>query len=1224
MREILQELQAGQGEAAVKRWEEAGFEPFGGEDWEQSYNWLRRVMGYREGVMQAHLQAVLQGSEERQRAVAEKARLIAELQHENKLLKSLSVRSPSRNTSELLVLKAQIASLTQGIAERNAEIADLSAELAISNQEIERLSIVAAHLKVERTSETSENRGEDVLRLLREVQDLKEERKDLKKGLDDCNRLKDIIKHQEILIFDLQKQQKDPQSTLDEELKATKRYIKDLESRHLEEIEDLRALFSTEKQKYAKIVDELEGKEEWRAASERLAVSNAELQSKLAVFEQQASKLQANLKVSEREKRDMEGNLEEAQGTIRAYERSIADLKSQLEDQSMTLMDLNSRAQLEAINSSLQAETQRFSTPNQDDFSSEILLKQSSERLEELQTELQSALSEAQRHYIRAKELEGVAARLDEATTELEILRLEYSQCMEENRAQQASNRSATAELSSKLKDFMGKLATAESTLSLNQSNLRIKEEEIVQLTELIEQYKRQIQDCRDLLAGELPHSKRAKAYAAGLACDWDLVGKISDQLGTIEDLKASLEAVEKECGELKSAHLAAQQEASEYRGLSETLKTQLSQAQSAFKAQEVDYKERLDTFQWSLQEQKDALRQSHEDLVRRSADLQTELQQYSSQRQALTEREREAQEREFALQMQKEATFQRERELNQQREREFTQSRESEVLSSDEARRLSELSALNVSEVAESIGNMLEQWKRSLSPTLQSKLKTRKIVAKGEISADLSSIKAAVAAIIEDFGVVGEPKALDTSTEYENTLNFAQRLLQRFDRDGGHVEEALVVQIIMEKLYLEREIKKKAEQLLGDERFLARSEGLKEEGNRVKWVTTRWQESENEAYRLRSQFCENTKRLQDFFEEKGVGDKGGETVAELRKQVKTLRKELQEQTARVKAVEEAKRQEVVVAKPLAQQSAVDSLLKDMKAQQAQQKAAFEGKEKSWREALRSLREGLESTFPMDSATLAKIDPMGSPSVFVSLLLEAVQSGKKKTSDESTSHLREKAQLRAELDSWISKQEAWEAEKSTLSRTHERAQNETEKLKAELSNAKEMVNRVMEELKDLTRRAETEIPEENYNRGLVDGELRAKRQQKKLKLVISDYRDQMDQMKVKFESLQDQVVSLTAQNAKLQQEKQQLMEESRLSMSKFNLKSRTSMILQRTRTLQSRLGENGRDQDLDFDLPKPIKEQESQSSLQLSFSNEGKPKNREGGPEAQASRTGND
>jgi hypothetical protein len=102
------------------------------------------------------------------------------------------------------------------------------------------------------------------------------------------------------------------------------------------------------------------------------------------------------------------------------------------------------------------------------------------------------------------------------------------------------------------------------------------------------------------------------------------------------------------------------------------------------------------------------------------------------------------------------------------------------------------------------------------------------------------------------------------------------------------------------------------------------------------------------------------------------------------------------------------------------------------------------------------------------------------------------------------------------------------------------------------------------------------------------------------------------------------VVSLTAQNAKLQQEKQQLMEESRLSMSKFNLKSRTSMILQRTRTLQSRLGENGRDQDLDFDLPKPIKEQESQSSLQLSFSNEGKPKNREGGPEAQASRTGND
>lgn len=1207
----------------MKRWEEVGFEPFGGEDWEQSYNWLRRVMRYREEVMQAHLQGVLQGLEERRRTVDEKARLIAELQNENNLLKSLSVRSPTRSTSELLVLKAQIASLTQGITERNAEIADLTAELAISNQEIERLSILAAHLKVERTSETSDNRSEDVLRLLREVQDLKEERKDLKKGLDDCNRLKDIIKQQEILIFDLQNQQKDRKSTLDEELKATKRYIKDLETRHLEEIEDLRALFSTEKQKYAQITEELEGKEDWRTASERLSVHNAELQAKLVISEQQILKLQANLKGFEREKRDLEGNLEESQGIIRDYERSIADLKAKLEDQSMTLMDLNSRAPLETISPSLQTETQHF-YPNQGDFSSEILLKQSSERVEELQTDLQSALNEAQRHYIRAKELEGVAARLDEATTELEILKLEYNECMEEHRAQQASTRSATTELSSKLKDCIGKLATAESTLTLTQSNLRIKEEEIVHLTELIEQYKRQIQDCRDLLAGELPHSKRAKAYAAGLACDWDLVGKISEQLGTIEDLKASLEVLEKECGELKTTNMAVQQEASQYRTISETLKTQLNQAQDAFKTQEIDYKERLDTFQRSLQEQKDALRQSHDELVRRSADLQTELQQFSSQREALTEREREAQEREFALQMHKNATLQRERELNEQREREYTQSRESELLSSDEARRLSELSALNVSEVAESIGNMLEQWKKSLSPTVQARLKTRKIVGKGEISADLSSIKAAVATIIEDFGVVGEQRPLDTSTEYENTLNFAQRLLQRFDREGGHVEEALVVQIIMEKLYLEREIKKKAEQLLNDERFLSRSEGLKEEGNRVKWVTTRWQESENEAYRLRSQFCENTKRLQDFFEEKGVGDKGGETVAELRKQVKALRKELQEQTTRLKAAEETKTQEIVISKPLAQQSAVESLLKDMKAQQTQQKAAFEGKEKAWREALRSLREGLESHFPMDSATIAKIDPMGSPSVFVSLLLEAVQIGKKKTSEESTSHMREKAQFQAELDSWVSKQEAWEAEKSTLSRTHERAQNETEKLRAELSNMKEMVNRVMEEMKDLTRRAETEIPEENYNRGLIDGELRAKRQQKKLKQVISEYRDQMDQMKVKFESLQDQVVSLTAQNVKLQQEKQQLMEESRLSMSKFNLKSRTSMVLQRTRTLQSRLGENGRDQDLDFDLPKPIKELESQSSLQLSFSNEGKRKNREEGPETAGILTGND
>ena len=1187
-------------------------------------------MLYREEVLQMRFQALLQGAEDLKRTISQKNRTIAELQTENKLLKSLSVRSPTRSTSETLVLKAQIASLTQGVAERDAEIADLAAELTLSNQEVERVGLLAANLKAERTSEASNSGNEDVLRLLREVQDLKEERKELKKGLDDCDRLKDFIKQQESLIFDLQKHQIDPKSTLEEELRTTKRHLKDLESLHLEEIEDLRELLSAETRKHERTVEAREGRlregGEWRAVSERLAGANAELQSKLAVCEQKVGKLQ----VLEGQKRDLEANWEEAQATIRAYERSIAGLKTQLEARSsgqMTLEDLNSarlQPQLEATlaeNSVLQAEVQRLSSLQPADFPSELLLQQSSDRLEELQSDLQTALAEAQRHYGRAKELEGVAERLDEATTELEILRLEYSQGMEENRAQQASNRSLLSDLTAQLKDTSDQLASTQSSFALTLSHLRLKEEEIVQLTELIEQYKRQIQDCRDLLAGELPHSKRARAYAAGLACDWDLVGKISEQLGTIEDGKKRVESAEKLGEELKSALAVARSETNEYRSLAETLKNELSQSQSAMKSQELSYKERLDVFQRSLQEQKEALRQSHEDLVRQSSDLQAEIHRYSTQRErdALTDREREAQEREFSLQMQRESAFQRE-----QRERENSLQRESEVLSSEEARRLSEVSALSVSEVAETIGTMLEAWRRSLDPSLRAKLKTRKLVPKGEITADLSSIKAAVAAMIEDFAVLGETKVLDTSSDYQNTLAFAQRLLQRFDREGGHVEEALIVQIIMEKLSLEREIKKKAEQLLGDERFLSHSEGLKDEGNRVKWVTTRWQESENEAYRLRSQFCENTKRLQDFFEEKGVGDKGVDTMAELRKQVKALRKELQEQGGRLKAAEETRKPEVAVARPLAQQGAVESLLKDMKAQQAQQRVAFEGKEKAWREALRSLKEGLEDCLGVDGGTVGKVEPTASPGVFVSLLLEAVQGSTKKLSDASSSHHRERAQLQAELDSWQSKQEAWSAEKSTFQRSHERSQSEAEKLKNDLNNTKELLNRVMEELRDLTRRAQTEIPEENYNRGLVDGEIKAKREQKRLKMVISEYRDQLDQMKVKFEGLQDQVVALTAQVARLQQEKQQMTEEARLSASKFDLRSRTSMVLQRTRTLQSRLGENGRDQDLDFEFQKPIKELESQSSLQLSFANEEKPKGKEDTAEAGVLLTAND
>ena len=94
-------------------------------------------MLYREEVLQMRFQALLQGAEDLKRTISQKNRTIAELQTENKLLKSLSVRSPSRSTSETLVLKAQIASLTQGVAERDAEIADLAAELTLSNQEVE-------------------------------------------------------------------------------------------------------------------------------------------------------------------------------------------------------------------------------------------------------------------------------------------------------------------------------------------------------------------------------------------------------------------------------------------------------------------------------------------------------------------------------------------------------------------------------------------------------------------------------------------------------------------------------------------------------------------------------------------------------------------------------------------------------------------------------------------------------------------------------------------------------------------------------------------------------------------------------------------------------------------------------------------------------------------------------------------------------------------------------
>ena len=1190
----MQELEAGRVGNVVERWRTTGYAPFPGEDWDLAYSWLQKVTVYTESVLQTRLQTALQTVNSLTHRGTQLERTNSELQTENKLLKSLSNRTPTRSNPETIHLKSQISLLKQGIKERDNEISDLSKEIEINNHEIERLSLLLAHFKAEKQSKSTESQSEDLRRLLQEVQELKEERKILVKSQDDCDRLKIIINDQEKLISELQNRENPRENAVLEELKSTKRHLKDLEKQHLEEIEELRESKNAEKRILVENLPEISpeiGKinrenEFLKSENEKLAGKIAELESKLVVLESNLSKSQGKISILSREKTELELNIEENHEKIHELERNLSILRLNFEgevSEKAAILDINKDyylTQIEGLkakNEALEREIERGNEVKEGDFTGEMLVKQYSERVEEAERELKAALEEGERHYYRVKELEGASVRLDEATTELEILKQEYLQSLEDHRAFELTSRTSILDLTSKLKQNSDKSAEIESHFAICKSHLRLKEEEIVHLTGLIDQYKRQIEDCRDLLAGELPNSKRAKAYAAGLACDWDLVGKISDQLEAIEELQEKLNTAEKRINEQKALISTLEIEKNDFKDRSQRLENELIQVETASKSLEKDYKSRLETFQRSLTEQKEALRQSHEELMRRSSDLQADMHRYELQKEqdAMTDRE-----------------MRRERELTMERDR------ESEGLSSDEVRRFSEASILSVTEAMETIGNMLDEWRKSLHPALQAKLPVRKIAMKGEINSDLGSIKSAVAGLIADFHVVSGTKVLDTSAEYENTLDFAKRLLQRFDREGGHVEEALIVQLIIEKLSLEREIKKKTAQLIEDDRFLAHAEGLKDEGNRVKWVTARWQESENEAYRLRSQYCENTKRLEDFFEEKGVGDRGTETLAELRKQVKSLRKELQDQSEKYKVIDETRKSEGNL-RPVVHQTAVENLLNDMKSQQIQQKAMFENKEKTWREAMRRLKDGLQQYFTLNLSSVGKGDLTDSPGIFVSLILEAVETSRKKSSEELTSQQRASSHLQVELDSWLSKQEAWETEKATLKRNHDRTLSEAEKLRNEVSKGKELIDKVMNDYRELARRAETEIPEENYNRGLVDGEIIAKKEKKRLKLVISEYRDQMEQLKVKYEGLQDKVVALTAQVGKLQQEKQQLMEEVRVGESRMDLRSRVSTILQRTRTMQSRVGENGRDQDIDFDLQKPILE--SHDSSQMSF-----------------------
>ena len=399
-----------------------------------------------------------------------------------------------------------------------------------------------------------------------------------------------------------------------------------------------------------------------------------------------------------------------------------------------------------------------------------------------------------------------------------------------------------------------------------------------------------------------------------------------------------------------------------------------------------------------------------------------------------------------------------------------------------------------------------------------------------------------------------------DGDARLEASISQAREVLGRLESSQTDVDKSVVAHLVSNNLNLERELLQRSQSSLRDDgllKTLLASKGTSASDLTSKLALQRWQEAEQEVYKLRSRLVEATSRLEKLYRDKE--DEQRTTHAD---ELQSLRKRLEEGTQQIVTLQETVvtlqgqkenrgkevdggRGRTEVAKYVAAVKVMEETV--AKAQGEAKKVAnqnqrlqddLQRKDDHFRSALDKLSQQLLQMTKGDKAftpTLAA-DPVTALEQLTGQLwtwvrMTQIDAEKKNRTDSDLENA--KKRWNSQENEYLRQISALEAEKTTASGKIDQQQTEIRAFKAELESVRSQIT-VKDDVIPRRRDSRSSYDVDLYERGRLVGINEGKKERDdqfdtercKLQQVAKRYSDSLDDLQQKYQSLQEKYITV--------------------------------------------------------------------------------------------------